>query len=58
MAGRYAAYRRADDTISPEVVDRLMIGVCAAVWLIWLGASVVAENGSEATPFIINFKIS
>jgi len=42
MVGRYAAYRRGDDTIPPEVVDRVMVGVCAAVWLIWLGASVVA----------------
>jgi len=42
MAGRYAAYRRGDDSISPEVVDRILIGACAAVWLMSLGASVIA----------------
>ncbi|MEI7716318.1 MAG: DUF2561 family protein [Mycobacterium sp.] len=42
MVGRYATYRRGDDSISPEVVDRILIGACAAVWLMWLGASVVA----------------
>lgn len=45
MVGRYsAAYRRGvgDDTISPDVVDRILIGACAAVWLILLGVSVAA----------------
>ncbi|MBV8788928.1 MAG: DUF2561 family protein, partial [Mycobacterium sp.] len=32
----------ADDTISPEVIDRILIGSCAAVWLVLLGVSVAA----------------
>ncbi|WP_156673134.1 DUF2561 family protein, partial [Mycobacterium sp. E3251] len=23
-----------DDTISPDVIDRILIGACAAVWLV------------------------
>jgi hypothetical protein len=42
MVSRYAAYRRDADTISPEVIDRILIGACAAVWLVWLGVSVAA----------------
>ncbi|MEE6177785.1 DUF2561 family protein [Mycobacterium sp. 050134] len=42
MVSRYAAYRRGDDTIPPEVVDRILIASCAAVWLVWLGVSVAA----------------
>lgn len=42
MASRYSGYRRFDDTIPPDVVDRILIGACAAVWLVWLGVSVAA----------------
>ncbi|OCB26662.1 hypothetical protein A5674_19295 [Mycobacterium malmoense] len=44
MVSRYSAYRRVagDDTISPDVVDRVLIGACAAVWLVLLGVSVAA----------------
>ena len=42
MVGKFVAYRRGDDTVSPEVVDRILVGACAAIWLIWLGVSVVA----------------
>lgn len=44
MVSRYTAYRRVagDDTISPDVVDRILIGACAAVWLVLLGVSVAA----------------
>lgn len=42
MVSRYSAYRDGDDTVPPEVVDRILIGACAAVWLILLGVSVAA----------------
>ncbi|OBG72019.1 hypothetical protein A5714_00895 [Mycobacterium sp. E2462] len=44
MVSRYSAYRRAvgDDTIAPDVIDRILIGACAAVWLVLLGVSVAA----------------
>ncbi|MGD1171202.1 DUF2561 family protein [Mycobacterium seoulense] len=44
MVSRYSAYRRGfgDDTISPDVVDRILIGACGAVWLVLLGVSVAA----------------
>ncbi len=42
MVSRYSAYRRDSDTIAPEVIDRIIIGACAAVWLVWLGVSVAA----------------
>lgn len=44
MVSRYSAYRRGlgDDTVSPDVVDRILIGACAAVWLVLLGVSVAA----------------
>src|ERR1700744_6299864 len=44
MVSRYSAYRRGlgDDTISPDVIDRILIGSCAAVWLVLLGVSVAA----------------
>lgn len=44
MVGRYSAYRRAvgDDTISPEVIDRILLGACAAIYLVLLGVSVAA----------------
>lgn len=44
MVSRYSAYRRGlgGDTIAPEVVDRILIGACAAIWLVLLGVSVAA----------------
>lgn len=44
MVGRYSAYRRGvgDDTIAPEVIDRILIGACAAIYLVLLGVSVAA----------------
>jgi hypothetical protein len=42
MVSRYSAYRRGSDTIPPDVVDRLLLGGCAAIWLVLLGVSVAA----------------
>jgi hypothetical protein len=42
MVSRYSAYRRGSDTVPPDVVDRILIGACAAVWLAVLGVSVAA----------------
>ncbi len=42
MVSRYSAYRRGPDTVPPDVVDRILIGACAAVWLAVLGVSVAA----------------
>ncbi|ETW22621.1 DUF2561 family protein [Mycobacterium gastri] len=43
MLGRYSAYRRGPDGIvAPAVVDRILIGACAAVWLVLVGVSVAA----------------
>jgi hypothetical protein len=42
MVSRYSAYRRGSDTIPPDVIDRLLLGACAAVWLVLLGVSVAA----------------
>ena len=42
MVSRYSAYRRGSDTIPPDVIDRILVGVCAAIWLVLLGVSVAA----------------
>ncbi len=42
MVSRYSAYRRGSDSIPPDVIDRLLLGACAAVWLVLLGVSVAA----------------
>jgi Protein of unknown function (DUF2561) len=42
MVSRYSAYRRGSDTIPPDVIDRILLGVCAAIWLVLLGVSVAA----------------
>jgi hypothetical protein len=44
MVSRYSAYRRGvgDDTIAPEVIDRILMGACAAIYLVLLGVSVAA----------------
>src|SRR5262249_24802111 len=31
--GRYSAYRRGSDTVPPDVIDRILVGACAAGWL-------------------------
>jgi hypothetical protein len=42
MVSRYSAYRRGSDTIAPEVIDRILLGACAAIWLVLLGVGVAA----------------
>jgi hypothetical protein len=42
MVSRYSAYRRGSDAIPPEVIDRILMGACAAIWLVLLGVSVAA----------------
>ena len=42
MVSRYAAYRRGSDTVPPDIIDRIMVGACAVVWLVLLGVSVAA----------------
>ncbi|GBG37208.1 DUF2561 family protein [Mycobacterium montefiorense] len=42
MVSRYSAYRRGSDTVPPDVIDRLLLGTCAAIWLLLLGVSVAA----------------
>ncbi len=42
MVGRYSAYRRGSDTVPPDVIDRILVGACAAVWLVLIGVSVAA----------------
>ncbi|CNW41360.1 Conserved membrane protein of uncharacterised function [Mycobacterium tuberculosis] len=39
MVSRYSAYRRGPDVISPDVIDRILVGACAAVWLVFTGVS-------------------
>ncbi|OBI91804.1 DUF2561 family protein [Mycobacterium asiaticum] len=43
MVGRYSSYRRGPDpVVNPDLIDRIMIGACAAIWLILVGVSVAA----------------
>jgi len=42
MVSRYSAYRRGSDTVPPDVIDRILVGTCAAIWLVLLGVSVAA----------------
>lgn len=43
MVGKYSAYRRGPDpVVNPNIIDRVMIGACAAVWLVLVGVSVAA----------------
>lgn len=66
MVSRYSAYRRGPDTIPPDVVDRILVGACAAIWLVLLGVSVAATvalvdlgrgfhkvAGSSHTPWVL-----
>ncbi|MGO9384017.1 MAG: DUF2561 family protein [Mycobacterium sp.] len=43
MVSRYSAYRRGSDTVPPDVIDRILVGACAAIWLVFLGVSVAAS---------------
>jgi hypothetical protein len=42
MVSTSSAYRRGSDTVAPDVIDRIMVGACAVVWLILIGVSVAA----------------
>ena len=43
MVGRYSSYRRGPDpVVNPNIIDRVMIGACAAIWLVLVGVSVAA----------------
>lgn len=43
MVGRYSAYRRGPDpVVNPDVIDRIIVGACAAIWLVLVGVSVAA----------------
>jgi Protein of unknown function (DUF2561) len=42
MVSRYSAYQRGSDTVPPDVIDRILVGACAAIWLVFLGVSVAA----------------
>ncbi|OSC41808.1 DUF2561 family protein [Mycobacterium decipiens] len=42
MVSRYSAYRRGPDSVAPDVIDRILVGACAAVWLVLIGVSVAA----------------
>ncbi|MCV7381067.1 hypothetical protein BST11_19085 [Mycobacterium alsense] len=66
MVSRYSAYRRGPDTIPPDVIDRILVGACAAIWLVLLGVSVAAAvalvdlgrgfhkvAGSSQTPWVL-----
>ena len=66
MVSRYSAYRRGSDTIPPDVIDRILVGACAAIWLVLLGVSVAAVvaladlgrgfhkmAGSSHTPWVL-----
>lgn len=66
MVSRYSAYRRGPDTIPPDVIDRILVGACAAIWLVLLGVSVAAAvaladlgrgfhkvAGSSHTPWVL-----
>ena len=66
MTSRYSAYRHGSDTVPPDVVDRIFVGACAAVWLVLIGVSVAAtvalanlgqgyhkSAGSSHTPWVL-----
>lgn len=42
MMTRYTAELPAESRPSPEVVDRILVGLCAGIWLVLLGTSVAA----------------
>ncbi len=64
MTSRPAGHRGAvDDSRPPETVDRLMVGVCGAIWLVWLVVFVIATvacvnlgrggGGGENSPWLL-----
>ena len=42
MINRDSAYRRETDAVAPDVIDRILLAACAAIWLVLLGVSVAA----------------
>ncbi len=42
MADRFSADRRQGAVVSPLATDRILVGVCAGVWLVLVGMSVAA----------------
>lgn len=42
MVDRYSVNRRWPEAVSAEAIDRILIGVCAAIWLALIGVSVAA----------------
>jgi hypothetical protein len=42
MVDRYDEARRGRSTVSPATADRILIGLCAAIWLALVGTSVAA----------------
>ena len=64
MTSRPAGHRgAADGSRPPETVDRLMVGVCGAIWLVWLVVFVIATvacvnlgrggGGGENSPWLL-----
>lgn len=66
MADRYSADRRGWAVISPLAIDRILVGLCAGVWLVLVGISVAAvvalvdlgqgftrPRGGQHTPVIL-----
>lgn len=43
MVGRYSSYRRGPDpVVNPRLIDRVIAGICAGIWLVLVGVSVAA----------------
>lgn len=42
MVGGYSADRRGSGTVSLDTTDRILVGLCASVWLVLVGVSVAA----------------
>lgn len=66
MADRFFADRRGWPIVSPLATDRLLVGTCAAIWLVLVGVSVAAvvalvdlgrgfnkSSGSQHTPAVL-----
>ncbi|MGC2652967.1 MAG: DUF2561 family protein [Mycobacterium sp.] len=66
MADRFSADRRGWPIVSPLATDRILVGTCAAIWLVLVGASVAAvvalmdlgrgfskSPGSQHTPAVL-----
>jgi hypothetical protein len=42
MVSNSSAYRRGSDSVPPDVIDRILLGACAVIWLVLIGVSVAA----------------